>query len=339
MLNIFESIPDGLLDADATELEALLGGPSVIHLNGRQQPALFVSVLMHGNETTGFEAVKRWLRRYEPGGGSKPMPRALTLFIGNVSAARQGMRRLAEQPDYNRVWPSGGAGDTAEHRLMVEVMAIMRARGVFASVDVHNNTGLNPHYACVNRIDYRFLHLATLFSRQVVYFIRPAGVQSMSFAELAPAVTLECGQPGQPHGTEHALEYLDACLNLAEIPDHPVADGDLDLFHTVAVVKVPESVSLGFEDGVELRLVENLDRMNFNELLPGTAFANVTGDVGLALDVCGEENDEDVAHRYFVVEDGQIRTRVPVMPSMLTQNVEIIRQDCLCYLMERYRLA
>lgn len=107
MLNIFESIPDGLLDADATELEALLGGPSVIHLNGRQQPALFVSVLMHGNETTGFEAVKRWLRRYEPGGGSKPMPRALTLFIGNVSAARQGMRRLAEQPDYNRVWPSG----------------------------------------------------------------------------------------------------------------------------------------------------------------------------------------------------------------------------------------
>lgn len=338
MLKVFETLPAGLLDAQATELEELLGGPALIHLSGRQGPDLFVSVLMHGNETTGFEAVKRWLRRYEPGGGKRSMPRSLSLFIGNVSAARLGMRRLPEQPDYNRVWPAGGAGDTPEHGLMEDVVAIMRRRGVFASVDVHNNTGLNPHYACVNRIDNRFLHLAALFGRQVVYFIRPAGVQSMSFAELAPAVTLECGQPGQPHGTEHALEYLDACLNLAEIPDHPVAEGDLDLFHTVAVVKVPPQVSLGFDADVDIRLVESLDRMNFNELAPGTAIAGVRDGVGLALDVCGEASDEDVANRYFVVEDGEIRTRVPVMPSMLTQNIEIIRQDCLCYLMERFRL-
>ena len=64
---------------------------------------------------------------------------------------------------------------------MRAVVDIMRERGVFASIDLHNNTGSNPHYACVNRLDNRYLHLATLFARTVVYFLRPTGVQSVSY--------------------------------------------------------------------------------------------------------------------------------------------------------------
>ena len=56
---------------------------------------------------------------------------------------------------------------------------------MFASIDIHNNTGLNPHYGCVNRLDPPFLHLATLFSRIVVYFKRPLGVQSAAFASVS----------------------------------------------------------------------------------------------------------------------------------------------------------
>jgi hypothetical protein len=43
----------------------------------------------------------------------------------------------------------------------------------------------------------------------------------------------------------------------------------------------------------------------------------------------------DVAANYFAVRDGDLLTRQPVMPAMLTRNERIIRQDCLCYLMER----
>ena len=46
-----------------------------------------------------------------------------------------------------------------------------------------------------------------------------------------------------------------------------------------------------------------------------------------------------MADRFFYAQDGEIRTRVPIMPGMLTLNSRIIRQDCLCYLMERYSLA
>jgi hypothetical protein len=37
----------------------------------------------------------------------------------------------------------------------------------------------------------------------------------------------------------------------------------------------------------------------------------------------------------FTFEDGEIRTTRPFMPAMLTLDERAIRQDCLCYLMER----
>jgi hypothetical protein len=49
-----------------------------------------------------------------------------------------------------------------------------------------------------------------------------------------------------------------------------------------------------------------------------------------------DEQGRDLAARYLEEEDGELRLRVPVMPSMLTCDALIIRQDCLGYLMERY---
>jgi succinylglutamate desuccinylase len=294
---------------------------------------------MHGNEITGWEAVRLWLRRYRCGGGDLELPRRLSLFVGNVAAASQGLRHLSDQPDYNRVWPGCefplDAEVPVEHEMMNQVVETMRTRGVFASVDVHNNTGLNPHYACVNVIDNRFLHLATLFGRTVVYFIRPCGVQSMAMARLCPSVTLECGKPGQQYGTDHALQYLDACLHLAEHSEQPLQPQDIDLFHTVATVKVPNAYSLGFSgDAADIKIAEDLEYLNFREIPPGTVFAEVNDDA-VPFDVRNERG-MDVSRRYFSVEKGLVKTRLPVMPSMLTNDTTVIHQDCFCYLMERY---
>ncbi len=336
MLRELDHLPAGLLNLEAAQLEARLGGPTLIHLRGRREQPLLVSVLMHGNETTGWEAVRSLLNRYEVGGGGLVLPRSLSLFISNVSAAAAGVRRLDGQPDYNRVWPGCEDSGTPEHALMQQVLDIMHARGVFASVDVHNNTGLNPHYACVNVIDDRFLHLATMFSRTVVYFIRPCGVQSLAMSKYCPAVTLECGKPGQSHGVEHAVEYLNACLHLAEHPRHPVAAHDIDLFHTVAIVKVPGRLSFSFGDpGVDIQFEDDLDYLNFRELPRGTPLGRIQSGNGIGLEVCDEQG-RDVSGRYFEVDQGELRLRVPVMPSMLTRDQRVVRQDCLCYLMERY---
>ena len=331
MLNLYEDLPAGLLEARIEDLEDLLGGPSLIHLPGRRPEPLFVTVLLHGNESTGFRAVQSLLREYR----DRELPRALSLFIANVAAARHGLRRLDGQIDYNRVWPGTDAADSPEARMMQQVVDGMGERRTFASLDVHNNTGINPHYACINRIDNQFLHLAAQFSRTVVYFIRPLGVQSMAMSHICPAVTLECGKPDHEYGAAHAQDYIDACLHMSELPGHPVASGDIDLFHTVATVKVPDGVSFGFADeAVQLDLASDLDHLNFRELPAGTRLGSLRNSDTLPLDV-RDEDGRPVQEHFFAIDNGELVTTRPVMPSMFTLDTRIIRQDCLGYLMER----
>jgi len=334
MLRQVEALPEAFIDTPPPQLAALLGGPTLVHLSGRREHPLFVSVLQHGNETTGLLAVQALLERYY----DRELPRSLSLFIGNVDAACDGLRRLAGQPDYNRVWPGSVYPDTPEKRMMREVFEIMQARQPFASVDVHNNTGINPHYACINRLDHHFVQLASLFSRTLVYFTRPEGVQSLAFAEICPAVTVECGKVGQAAGEQHALEFLDACLHLNEFPEQPVVEQDVDVFHTVAIVRVPRSFSFGFGDAVaDISFIEDLDHLNFRELPVGSTLASLNGVTSLPLTATDEEGNE-VASRYFTVKDGLLQTARALMPSMFTLDERVIRQDCLGYLMERYPL-
>jgi succinylglutamate desuccinylase len=332
MLTVFNHLPEGLLQLPAVRLHERLPGPSLIHLEGRRRP-LFVSVLLHGNEDTGWQAAQAVLHQFAQTG----LPRSLSLFIGNLDAARQGLRRLDGQPDYNRVWPGAPETEGPECRMMQQVVDDMARRAVFASVDIHNNTGLNPHYACVNDLDNDFLHLATLFSRTVVYFIRPLGVQSAAFAKLCPAVTVECGKAGSAGSVEHAAGFLEACLHLSEFPVHPVPVQDVDLFHTVATVKVPEALSFGFGgQGLDIDFVADLDHLNFRELARGTVFGRTRSGLNACL-VAMDEDGRDVGARLFDCSGDQIRLNKPLMPAMLTRDERVIRQDCLCYLMERLR--
>ncbi len=334
MLNIIHSLPPDFLHTPATELHRVLDGPTLIHLEGRRQPALFVSILLHGNEDVGLHAMQQLLQKYR----ERELPRTLSLFVGNVAAAAAGVRRLPEQPDYNRAWPGGNETGTAEHTMLNRVVEEMRQRGVFASVDLHNNTGLNPHYACVNRLEPEFLHLATLFSRTVVYFTRPTGVQSLAFASLCPAVTVECGRVGERRGVEHARDYVEACLRLSALPSHPVSPRDVDLFHTVATVRIPDDVRFGFDEPeVALVLPADIEQLNFRELAAGTPFARARRSGRTLLEVKDEQGIERFDH-FFRPRDGQILLRRSVMPAMLTRDKQAIRQDCLGYFMERYPL-
>jgi len=331
---ILDHLPDGLLDLEAKALGTLLDGPTLIHLPGRRPQPLFVSVLQHGNEISGWDAVRRLLKsRYQ----RDPLPRSLILFIGNVRAAARGRRHLADQPDFNRCWPGSDTVPTIWHDVFSEITEHVRLRKPFASIDIHNNTGLNPHYSAVNRIEPRRLNLAARFSRTVIYFTEPRGVQSMAFGEFCPAVTLECGLSGEADGSDHAMTFLDTVLGLTEIPERPPTPEDLELYSMFATVTVPEEVEFSFQDDEEpgrLRLPPDLDRLNFRELPPGTRLASVREEPELLLRARSHDG-HDLSHDCFMLENGQILTRRPLMPAMLTTDEFVVRHDCLCYLMER----
>jgi len=327
-------IPDGLLSAAPTQLLSLFDKPTLIHLKGKHPDPLFVSVLLHGNETTGFFAVQALLKQYK----EQTLPRSLSIFFGNIKAASKDLRRLDGQPDFNRIWPGTPLPESPESRMVAEIVDIMNKKNIFASIDVHNNTGINPHYACVNKLDKNYLQLATLFSRFVVYFTRPQGVQSAAFSHICPAITLECGRPGQQYGVEHALEFLTSSLHLTEFSDHPVHHQDIDLYHTVAIVKIKPKITFSFsQNDADLLLDPDLEKLNFTDVAANTVIANVKNSTAIPLTAI-DEHGQDVSDRFFNISNGQLLISRATMPSMLTLDERVIQQDCLCYLMERLTL-
>ena len=111
--------------------------------------ALFVSVLMHGNEPTGWEAVRRVLQRYMQG-DEPQLPRALSLFIANTAAAAEGkvLRYVARLEDgqcrvsieaVDRAGPLGAIRD-GENALVIHsryyqpIPMVLRGYGAGAAV-------------------------------------------------------------------------------------------------------------------------------------------------------------------------------------------------------------
>lgn len=327
-----DHMPDGLLERPASALYQQFDGPTLIHLEGRNKRPLVVSVLQHGNEVTGWEALRRLLKNnYQ----HEPLPRSLLILIANPQAAKHRLRRLDDQPDFNRCWPGGKQADSAYTRLFRKIHDRMRELNPLAVLDIHNNTGLNPHYAAVNDIRSDNLRLAALFSSKVVYFTMPAGTLSLSMSEYCPSLTLECGQAGEIHGTDHTLAFLETCLNLEIISDKPLHPEAVHLFHMVATVYVNDNMLFGFgRVPAELALREDLDKYNFCELPAGTSFGKLHKSTGQPIIAVNTDGDE-VTDQYFVFDNGRVETTREVMPSMLTLDRRVIQQDCLCYLMDR----
>lgn len=328
VLSIRQGVPQGFLDAEPGALADLLGGPTLFHVPGRSPDPLFVSVMLHGNEPAGLRALQGLLTSYRSVG----LPRALSVFIGNVEAARYGKRFLPGQPDYNRIWCPGRG---AEHEMTQQVLDEMRRFELFAAIDVHNNTGPNPFYALVAQDSLPHLQLARGFSNIVVYATYPDSTCTVAFSRLCPAVTLEAGMPADRAGVEQARRFIDQCLHLEALPLEPLTNADL--YQTVAVVKVSNECTYGFhgEDSVDLEFAEHLEQLNFTELAPGTELATMRNGCSSCLRVWNNHGVDVGQHYLHVDKHGVVKTARRVMPAMLTLDREIIRMDCLCYLMER----
>lgn len=332
---VMDQLPAGFLDCPAERLVELLPGPTLFNLPGRDPHPLFVSTLLHGNEDSGLTAVQDVLRRH----ASRGLNRSLLLFIGNIAAAAANLRTLPGERDHNRIWPGAPlAEDEPQVRMARAVYDYVERRQPFAAIDIHNNTGFNPHYSCVTKLEPKFISLAQLFSRIVVHFQRPRGTAAAAFANLCPSITVECGKAGAGTATQHAIELVEACLSIAHLPDHPPAPHDVDLLRTYAIVKPPADASFSFDGAAaDFQFRSDIDRLNFSELAPGESFG-VLGASKARLEILPGDSDDHAPDDYFDYADGAIRLTRPAIPAMLTLDPRAVRLDCLCYLMHRIGL-
>lgn len=332
-LHLFNRLPDAFTGIAIEQLDSIFPGPSLIRIEGEQGSPLFVSILLHGNETTGFAAMQQLLAGY--GAPRRLLPRPMLLLIGNVAAAVRGVRKLDGQADYNRIWQGERY---PEHLLARHVLAEISRANPIAGIDLHNNTGRNPHYGCVNRLDHKSLSLARRFSRTIVWFTEPHEVLAVALSEICPAVTLECGVSGNAAGTSHVENYLRHCLELPEESlFSPPANHHNDLFHTTARILLAEGIRPGFSpcDGnADVCFREDLETLNFEQVPEGTELGRYRN--GRPPLVVIDNLNREVTGRYLQFSGNRILTRVPVVPSMFTRDVKVILQDCLGYIMEPY---
>ncbi len=320
-LQVLDQWPRGLEQLSAQQLYKRLAGPTLIHLQGVQGPPLFLTALLHGDEPVGWDAARNLLAAY----AFRP-PRPVSLFIGNIAAARRNVRRLDDQQDFNRIWRNVTG---YEAQIVQQVLAEAERVGFYASVDMHNNSGTNPYYSCVTKLDADTLLLAQGFSPLTVYTRQPVTIQCAAFARLGPAITLEAGQAGDEQGMRQVRDFLQQLLEngLTQLP----CPKPLLLFHTVARVEIEPGWDFGFSGGEQLELLPDLAAKNFRELPAGCLFARARDMTAFRV---LDDQGRNVRDRYFFAQDGEIRLRNQSIFSMFTQNIKSIQQDCLCYLME-----
>lgn len=325
ILDRYDRLPEALAEISPREVTSVFPNPALITIEGERKQPLFVSTLLHGNELTSFSVLQHLERACRD---SRP-ERSLMIFVGNVDATGAGVRHLPETPDYNRIWADG---DTPWHHLAQEVLTAARQAGLFASIDIHNNTGANPLYGCVNALRPADLQLAAMFAPVGVYYLNPPTTQSIAFSRMCPSVTVECGKTGNTDGISAAIDLVEGAMRLEAFAEAPPPAEALEIYHTVGRVLVAPEASFSFgEAGADIVLRADLEDLNFRAMAAGESWGTVAGET-LPLTVL-DEHGNDLTDQFFFRDGTDLRLQRPVVPSMITHDAEVIRQDCLGYVM------
>ena len=318
----------GALPDDPVLWLRALGGPAAIHVDGRDRTrARVVVTLLHGNEPSGLRAIHAWLRqRTTPAVDG-------WLIVANVEAALAAPgfrhRMLPGRRDLNRCFLGPfDDRDGALARAILDLVADARPEAV---IDLHNNTGHNPPYGVGLDTDSGTRHLVALFADRLVHSRLRLGALLEAFGP-PPCATIEVGRSGDPAADAVALSGLRRFLER----DAVLTSGGEPLLQVLEMpmrAELAAGVRLAVADapagGVELTLRADLDRHNFERVAAGTPIGWCRGEV------CPLElRDEDGSDRsadYFALGGGELRTKRPLVPIMITTDPAIAAADCLFY--------
>lgn len=318
---------------DPTHLIEHFSSLSLLKVKGKKKEPLFVSVLLHGNEWSGYRALQRLLKKYE----GRELPRSLIIQLGNLEAAQENKRFLSSQLDHNRIWDGGAS---PRQQKAQKILNFLSEQELFAGVDLHNTSGKNPFYAAVNTMEKESLILAGLFSPHLVYFEEPRSACSLALAKFCPAMTVEAGQSEEEAGIQRSYEFLDQLLRLDSLEEKTSVMAQIDVYESFGRLRIPEGCSFVFrseEEESDLSIRGDLENLNFTNIKVGTPLGSYFSDKRLEiLDPSGRDiSDEFLKYD----QDGQITVTQAFVPSMLTTNEEIVRQDILGYLMRRKEIS
>lgn len=320
-----EAIPDDVLDW----LRAL-GRPTLFRIAGRRRDELRVAAtLLHGNEPSGVRAMHDWLRQ-----GREPACDAWLLVAGPAVALYDepfGHRAIPDLGDLNRDWLD--PGDDEPGRMVHAVLAALDSERPRYLIDLHNNTGHNPPYGVGCKSGPTELGLVSLFGRRHIHSDLRLGSLVEATQPLCPSVTIECGRAGNPEADAIAIQGLTRFLEDPDL-EATFAPASVQVLDDPVRVSLKPGLSLAFSDqpvpGIDLTVVGDVDRHNFEQISPGTHVGWLREGTPWPIEALGADGT-DRSRDWFVLRDDWLETRVPLMPVMMTTVVANASMDCLFY--------
>lgn len=311
---------------------AWLGGPAMLRVPGRDRTrARGLATLLHGNEPSGLRALHAWLRRGEPPAVD------LVGFVGAVEAAQRppgfAHRMLPGRPDLNRCFLPPFEG--FEGAVAGEALRLFREAGCDALVDLHNNTGHNPAYGVATGADATHIHLASLFGERLIVSDLRLGTLTEATSDHFPSITIECGRAGDPAADACAAAGLARYVAQDEIETHRALASPMTILERPVRVSARPDVRLAFSEapvaGADLTLAGDLDRHNFQLLMPGAPVGWVAEPDRWPLVASGADGRE-VSQDWFALRGDLLETRRAAIPIMMTVDPAVAKSDCLFYL-------
>jgi len=326
-LTTLDSLPSSFYEDSLEEFLAEFENPVIFNLDGEisDQP-IFISTLLHGNELSGIIALRRYFKKFK----GQLLPRKVILLLGNIEATKKHIRKHDDEPDYNRIWNSNGK--TGYHQKAREILDFVKKANPLLCLDLHNNTGKNPMYACINKLEMDHVYLAKLFAETVVYFTEPSEVMSVNCAKFAPSLTIEAGISENEEGILKLIGFFEKVFSLTCLKNFE--EKQFEIFHTFAKIKVSKSSTVSFHDReCDLVFRADLDEFNFLKQPPGMVLGNYKDNKSGIIII--DSNGSDITDLFIKYDDNEIVLKREFIPSMFTKNVKVIHQDCLGYLMEK----
>lgn len=314
--------------ADAGQFLCTLDGAVAIeHRLDDALPWCVVSVLVHGNEPSGFFACHQLLKT-----GFRPAWNTAWV-ISSVRAARTAPafthRHLPGEYDLNRRFGVHPVDDPVT-ALAFDITDYIRERQPRWVLDIHNTSGRGPAFGVAVANSNAIARLLSPFTdRLIVTHLVVGSLMEQNFN--CPVVTIECGGATDPAAHACASEGL---RQLLASPALPAIPSQLTLYQHPVRVQLRPGLSLAYADSActeaVLTLRSDIERLNRVVARAGTCFGWLKAPLAEALSAVNDQR-QDVIERLFEVNEGVLQNRVPMQVFMATPRADIALSDCLFY--------
>lgn len=302
-----------------------LGGPTVIHLTGKQQDKCRVLVtLLHGNEPSGIKAVYTLLQQ-----GFQPLYN-VKIIIASVVAARTepvfNHRMLPGQEDLNRCF--GRSQKNLQCQLASAISESIVSWQPEAIVDMHNTSGSGPAFCVSTHTTPKHLALGSHFTHRMVYTdMRLGAIMEQAFA--CPIVTVEAGGAQDTEADLIALHGLESFFN---------AESLFALQQQIEVLSLPRRLEIIANSSIVyamsqldeycVTMRQDIEKLNFAKTPQNTLLGWAANAKEQVLKIGGAKaNLSD----YFTLDNGELRTARDLILFMVTTRADIAKSDCLFY--------